>query len=156
MRPTLDEYYLAMLALVASRGTCPRRQVAAILVDSHGQLISTGYNGNAAGRAHCIEVPCAGATSEDRSKCEAIHAEANAILQAAGNQRAPHTLYCSTTPCFNCANLLASIGIKKVIAATLYKYDTKGCRLLERAGCKVLVMRAGTYIDWKEVKHDEY
>src|SRR6185437_7893780 len=57
-RPDLDEYYLAMLPLVASRGTCPRRQVACVLADERGRLVATGYNGNPSGAAHCSLAPC--------------------------------------------------------------------------------------------------
>jgi dCMP deaminase len=132
-RPSLDEYYLAMLPLVASRGTCPRRQVAAILVDDKGRLVSTGYNGPPAGMPHCTEHPCPGAGDGPREDCEAVHAESNAILQAQASRRTPHTLYCSTTPCFNCAKLLVSAGISRVVAESRYRHDDRGASLLARA-----------------------
>ena len=140
-RPSIDEYYLVMLPLIASRATCPRRQVAAILVDERGRLVSIGYNGPPSGMAHCIDEPCAGATdkSGDTSRCIAIHAEMNALSQAKDSRRTPHTLYCSTTPCFDtCAKQLITEGIKRVVSASVYT-DTRGVDLLCQAGVLVEV-----------------
>ena len=69
-RPDLDEYYLAMLPLVASRGTCPRRQVACVLADERGRLVATGYNGNPSGAAHCDLVPCPGSPATGGSRLD--------------------------------------------------------------------------------------
>jgi dCMP deaminase len=137
-RPSIDAYYIAMLPLIASRATCPRRQVAAILVDERGRLVSIGYNGPASGMLHCIDTPCAGAAdkSGDTSRCIAIHAEMNALSQAKDSRRTPHTLYCSTDPCFECAKLLITEGIKRVIAASAYT-DLRGVNLLNQAGVSV-------------------
>jgi dCMP deaminase len=127
-----------MLPLIASRATCPRRQVAAILIDEHGKLVSIGYNGVPAGMTHCIDTPCAGAddTSGDTSRCIAIHAEVNAMLQAQASRRQPHTIYCSTTPCFNCAKMLITEGIQRVVALSIYN-DECGLALLKQAGVRV-------------------
>jgi deoxycytidylate deaminase len=137
-RPSIDSYYLAMLPLVASRATCPRRQVAAILVDVGGKLVSIGYNGPPAGMPHCIDTPCPGALdkSGDTSRCIAIHAEINALSQAQASRRSPHALYCSTTPCFNCAKMLITEGVKRVVAASDYP-DQRGVELLRQAGVVV-------------------
>ncbi len=138
-RPSIDEYYLAMLPLVASRATCPRRSVAAILVDATGRLVAIGYNGVPSGMPHCIDVACPGAgdQSGDSSRCLAIHAEVSALSQARASRRQPHTLYCSTTPCFECAKLLITEGVRRVVAASAYA-DQRGAELLERAGVEVL------------------
>ena len=137
-RPSIIEYYIAMLPLVASRATCPRRQVAAILTDDDSKLVSIGYNGCPSGMSHCIDVPCAGANdlSGDTSRCIAIHAEQNALSQARSSRRQPHTLYCSTTPCFDCSKLLITEGVKRVVAASVY-VNTTGVDLLKQAGVKV-------------------
>jgi dCMP deaminase len=137
-RPDIDSYYLAMLPLIASRATCPRRQVAAILVDERGKLVSIGYNGVPAGLPHCIDTPCAGAgdASGDTSRCIAIHAEVNAMLQAQASRRHPHTLFCSTTPCFNCAKMLIAEGVRRVVALSTYA-DERGLALLSQAGVQV-------------------
>ena len=137
-RPSIDQYYLSMLPLVASRATCPRRQVGAILVDKDGKLVSTGYNGPPAGMPHCIDTPCLGATDQsgDTARCIAIHAEVNALSQARLSRRLPHTLHCSTTPCFECAKMLITEGVKRVVAASTYT-DTSGVDLLHQAGVVV-------------------
>ena len=139
-RPPLDEYYLSLLPLVASRATCPRRKVAAILVDASGKLVSIGYNGVPSGMPHCIDEPCAGALdpSGDTRRCIAIHAEINAVSQARASLRKPHTLYCSTTPCFECAKVLVTEGIKRVVAASRYT-NTAGVDLLRQAGVTMCV-----------------
>lgn len=144
-RPTIDEYYVKMLSLIASRGTCLRRKVAAILVDEEGKLVATGYNGVPRGMSHCIDIPCLGAGDKpgDNSRCLAIHAEANAILQAADSRRKPHTLYCSCTPCFNCAKLLITAGVKEVTATSLYQGDIGGCQLLDQVGINVKIYSVG-------------
>ena len=138
VRPNIDSYYLAMLPLIASRATCPRRQVAAILVDERGKLVSIGYNGVPTGLPHCIDTPCAGAgdASGDTSRCIAIHAEVNAMLQAQASRRRPHTLFCSTTPCFNCAKMLIAEGVRRVVALSAYA-DERGLALLSQAGVQV-------------------
>lgn len=139
-RPSIDEYYLSMLPLIASRATCPRRKVAAILVDAGGKLVSIGYNGVPSGMPHCIDDPCAGARdpSGDTSRCIAIHAEINACHQAKASRRAPHTLYCSVTPCRYCADVLITEGIRRVVAASRYA-DTTGIDRLRQAGVTVCV-----------------
>ena len=131
---SIDSYYLAMLPLIASRATCPRRRVAAILVDSTGRLVSIGYNGVPAGMPHCIDHPCPGATdkSGNTTRCIAIHAEVNALSQARASRRLPYTLYCSTTPCFECAKMLITDGIQRVVATSAYT-NTDGVDLLHQA-----------------------
>ncbi len=151
-RPSINAYYAAMLPIIASRATCPRRQVGAILVDDSGKLVSIGYNGVPSGVQHCTEHPCSGAkdVSGDNSRCIAIHAETNAVLQAADSRRRPWTRYCSVAPCFNCAKLLITAGIRKVVALELYHNDMSGVWLLEQANVKVYVYRNDDLIDWKE------
>lgn len=152
IRPGLDEYYINMLPLVATRGTCLRRKVAAILVDDKGKLVSTGYNGVPSGIPHCVDTPCVGASDRpgDNTRCLAIHAETNAVLQAADSRRAPHTLYCSCTPCFNCAKVLISAGVKRVVAVTLYQGDVNGCVLLSEVGIKVEIWVGGQLLPWEK------
>ncbi len=141
MRPSIDDHYLEMVALVASRATCPRRSVGAVLVDDRGRLVSTGYNGPPSGMAHCTERPCAGAASIGgaREACDAVHAECNALLQAQASRRSPHTLYVSVTPCFFCAKMLVTAGVRRVVALAAYKHDKYGVDLLLRAGVELEV-----------------
>ena len=143
-RPSIYEYYMSMLPLIASRATCPRRSVAAILVDDSGRLVSVGYNGVPSRLPHCIDVPCAGANdkSGDTTRCIAIHAEVNACVFAKYSRRRPHTLYCSTEPCFECAKLLITEGVKRVIATSFYA-DRRGTNLLVEAGISVFIKEVG-------------
>jgi len=84
MRPNHDQYFLEMLELVAARSTCCRRSVGAILVDERNRILATGYNGTPQNFGHCTkESPCPGGSDSagDTSRCLAVHAEVNAILQ---------------------------------------------------------------------------
>jgi dCMP deaminase len=140
MRPNLDEYMLQLLPLLASRGTCPRRRVAAIVTDESGHLLGTGYNGVAAGFPHCVDIPCPGAIDQpgNNSRCEAQHAEANAILQGGANLIRATRLYCSCTPCFNCAKLIVAAAIPCVVVTELYQGDLSGLRYLLTHHVRVL------------------
>lgn len=120
-RPDLDEYFLKMLELVASRSTCPRRSVGAIITDLKGVVLAMGYNGVPRGIPHCLETPCRGAQDSpgDSSRCYAVHAEQNALLQCSDLGRA-YTIYVSCSPCFTCSKLIAQTGIRRVVAKELY------------------------------------
>ena len=139
MRPSHDEYFMRMLSLVASRATCARRQVGAIIVSEDHQIISTGYNGVPKGLPHCIDKPCLGVGDKkgDTSRCEAVHAELNAILQCRRLDQA-HTIYVSCTPCFACAKMIANTSIKRIVAYKHYA-DVNGESILRRAGIVVEV-----------------
>ncbi len=140
MRPNLDEYMLQLLPLLASRGTCVRRRVAAIVTDEAGHLLGCGYNGVAPGDAHCIDSPCLGAQDQsgDNSKCLAQHGEVNAIIQAGDRVRQATRLYCSCTPCFSCAKLIVSVKIPCVVVTELYQGDLSGLRYLLTHDVRVL------------------
>lgn len=145
LRPSLDEVYLRMLDIFARRATCVRRQVAAIFVDAQGRFLSCGYNGVPRGFTHCTERPCLGATDAhgDNRNCLAVHAEQNAVLQCA-NLDAVVVVYCSCTPCFECAKVLANLrNLKRVVVAETYA-DYRGYDVLLRAKIEVV-----------EVEHEE-
>ncbi|MGE5575872.1 MAG: deoxycytidylate deaminase [Syntrophothermus sp.] len=120
-RPSWDAYFMEIAGLVAKRSTCLRRQVGAVMVkDKH--ILSTGYNGAPSGVPHCIDVGCLreelGIPSGERHElCRAIHAEQNAIIQAAlhGVSLARATLYCTHQPCILCTKMLINAGIKRVV-----------------------------------------
>jgi dCMP deaminase len=139
-RPNLDEYYLSMLRIVASRSTCVRRRVGAIIIDAQGHVLSMGYNGVPAGVTHCIDQPCPGASdkSGDNSRCWAVHAEQNAILQCLEISRAS-TIYVTCTPCFSCAKVIANTPIKRIVSLTEYT-DTNGLQLLLEKGIRIDVL----------------
>jgi dCMP deaminase len=111
-----------MALLVATRATCARRAVGCVLVDSLGHVLSTGYNGVAQGEQHCTEFPCEGASypsGQGLEKCEAIHAEQNALLQCKDNQ-AVHTCYTTSSPCVTCVKLLLNTSCKKIAFVHAY------------------------------------
>lgn len=118
MRPTRDEVYLKMAELFATRGTCPRRQVGCLITNVHGDIIAEGYNGVASGRPHCSEAhPCPGAefpSGQGLDKCEAIHAEQNAILKLR-DPRAAHTAYVTAFPCHSCIKLLLGTSCTRIV-----------------------------------------
>ena len=112
-RPGWDEYFMEIAHTVATRATCPRASVGAVLVREH-RILTTGYNGAPRGVAHCTEAGCIVVNDH----CQrATHAEANAIVQGAlhgvGLQGA--TAYCTHQPCVNCSKLLISAGVVKIV-----------------------------------------
>jgi dCMP deaminase len=138
-RPTWDEYFMGIARLVATRSTCLRRQVGAVIV-KHGNVLSTGYNGTPAGITHCSETGCLREklkvpSGERHELCRGLHAEQNAIIQAAkhGVNISEATLYCSNFPCVICAKMLINAGVKQVIYLSGYP-DELGKEMLEEAG----------------------
>lgn len=119
-RPSWDEYFFQIARQVATRSTCLRRQVGAVLVNDK-RILSTGYNGAPRNISHCIDVGCLreqlGVPSGERHElCRALHAEQNAIVQAAlhGVKIEGATLYCTHQPCSLCAKMLINSGIAAV------------------------------------------
>ena len=139
-RPNIDEYMMNILRVVATRATCARRRVGAVITDEKGHILATGYNGVPSGFPHCTDTPCAGAGDQpgDNTKCCAVHAETNAILQAGDRIAKATRMYCSATPCFSCAKLLIGTPIKVVIAEQLYA-DRAGLSLLNRGHITVFI-----------------
>ncbi|MBN2373698.1 cytidine/deoxycytidylate deaminase family protein [bacterium] len=120
-RPSWEDYFMGIANLVATRSTCLRRQVGAILVkDRH--ILATGYNGVPTGLPHCDDVGCLrekiGVPSGERHElCRGLHAEQNAIIQAAvyGIQIKGSTLYSTHMPCVVCAKMIINSKIKNII-----------------------------------------
>ena len=107
--------------LVARRSTCLRRQVGAVLVKDKN-ILATGYNGSPSGVAHCLDVGCLREklcipSGERHELCRGLHAEQNAIIQAAkhGTNIDTATLYCTTMPCIICSKMIINAGIKRVV-----------------------------------------
>lgn len=145
-RPTRDRYYAQMLKLVASRSTCGRRAVGAIITSIEGYVLSTGYNGVPRGFPHCGEGKfslemtvwtCPGFSDEpgNTAQCWSVHAEQNALVQCGDVQRA-HTIYVSCTPCFECAKLIANTPIRRVVVLEPYA-DARGAQVLRVAGIEL-------------------
>jgi dCMP deaminase len=125
-RPSWHEYFLQLARQAASRSTCLRRQVGAVLVRDK-RILATGYNGAPRGIAHCLDVGCLreelGVPSGERHElCRAIHAEQNAIIQAAihGVAIEGSTLYCTHQPCILCAKMIINSGVKDIYFAEGY------------------------------------
>ncbi len=123
-RISADEYFLEMAQLVAGRATCSRRKVGCVLVNERKHVIATGYNGNAAGQPHCIDHACPGAglpSGTGLELCEAIHAEANALLQCR-NVYEIDTAYVTASPCMHCVKLLLNTSCKRIIFIEEYSH----------------------------------
>ena len=122
-----DDYFLEIAQVVAKRSTCLRRQVGAVLVkDKH--ILATGYNGAPKGLKHCSDTGCMRQdipSGERHELCRAIHAEQNAIVQAArhGVKIDSCTLYCTLAPCSLCAKMLINAGVKRIVYADGYPDD---------------------------------
>lgn len=119
-RPSWDEYFMNIAEIAKTRSNCIRRQVGAVLVNEKHQIISTGYNGVPRGIVHCTKDTCTKLYEESGEKneiCPAVHAELNAILQAAtaGISSEGTTLYSTTRPCGNCTMAIINAGIKRVV-----------------------------------------
>ena len=143
-RPPTDFYFLRMAMLVAERGTCARRKVGSILINKKNHVIATGYNGNPSGFKHCIDKPCPGANSKsgtDLDKCEAIHAEQNALLQCK-NVYDIDRIYTTLEPCIHCVKLLLNTSTQQIIYGEKYVHDLAR-NLWESSG------RGYTYINKK-------
>lgn len=125
MRPNWDHYFMNLARVVASRGTCARRQVGCVLVDHGQRLLSTGYNGPARGQPHCIDVPCEGTyhpSGQGLDECEAVHAEANALINC-GNPRTIGVCYVTVSPCVPCVKLLMNTNCERIVFAEPYAHD---------------------------------
>lgn len=125
-RPSWDEYFMKIAHLVAERSTCLRHNIGAVLVKDK-QILTTGYNGAAAGIKDCLELGCLRDKLKIKSGtrheiCRAIHAEQNAIIQAAlhGVSTENAMIYCTHSPCILCAKILVNAKIKKYITCRNY------------------------------------
>ena len=141
-RPNVDEYFLKIASVVAERSTCRRHHVGAVAVrDKH--ILSTGYNGAAAGSKDCLELGCLrdelGIPSGERHEiCRGIHAEQNVIIQASlhGVSLDGSTIYCTHTPCVLCAKMLVNARIKRFVTFGSYN-DSTFVDLFNEAGIEI-------------------
>jgi dCMP deaminase len=130
-RLTWDQYFLTITRQVAERSTCARAKVGAVIVRDKN-ILATGYNGAPAGLPHCIDVGCliyrsVNPYGEEEENCfRTIHAEINAIAQAAKNGasiRDAH-IYITHSPCIHCFKVLINTGIKRIVYECEYKLHT--------------------------------
>lgn len=143
-RPSWDEYFMEITNLVSTRATCLRRKVGAILVKDR-RILATGYNGPPKGVPHCdeiggclrekLDIP----SGERMELSRAIHAEQNAIIQAAkmGTTIDGATLYVTNHPCFICAKMLINAGVKRIVYKDGYP-DEYAKEILEEANVEVV------------------
>ncbi len=142
MRPTIDEYFMEIASIVAKRSTCLRNHVGAVVVKDK-RILSTGYNGAPRNLEHCLDIGCIRqqnniASGTRHELCRAVHAEQNAIIQAAlhGVSIENATVYCTHQPCILCAKMLINARIEKVFFEVVYP-DTEALDFFEKAGVKV-------------------
>lgn len=130
IRPEIDEYFLKFARVASQRSTCLRHNVGAVIVkDKH--ILTTGYNGAPAGVPDCLELGCLRDQQRVRSGtrheiCRAVHAEQNAIIQAAlhGSNTRDATMYITHSPCILCAKIIVNAGIKRVVCSKYYPDDS--------------------------------
>jgi len=121
-RPNIDHYFLDVARVVATRATCDRAHIGAVLVKDK-YIISSGYNGAPHGLSHCDEV---GHLMENGHCVRTTHAEQNAIIQAAvhGSSTKGTTLYSTHSPCKICAKIILNAHIERVVVSEFYRDDT--------------------------------
>jgi len=147
-RLSWDSYFIAMCKTVGKRATCDRGRNACVIVkDKH--ILSTGYVGAPPGMPHCDEAGhllryALDAQGRRVKHCiRTVHAEQNAIAQAAryGIALEDATLYTLMTPCLDCAKLLLSVGIKRVVSERRYHADEEALEILKKAGVEIVVLK---------------
>jgi dCMP deaminase len=142
-RPDWDAYFMGIVELVAKRSTCLRRSVGAALVRDK-RILATGYNGAPSGLKHCLDVGCLRErmqipSGERHELCRGLHAEQNAIIQAAlhGVSVKGATLYCTNQPCIICAKMIINAGITMAVVKDGYA-DKLAEEMLAEAGVTVV------------------
>jgi len=145
-RPSFDEYFMKIALLVATRSTCTRRHVGAVIVrDNH--ILSTGYNGPPKGAKHCDETGCIREQlniprGERHELCRGLHAEQNAIIQAAvfGVSIKGGTIYTTNFPCSVCAKMIVNAELKELVYLEDYP-DELSREILQESNIKVRQIR---------------
>jgi dCMP deaminase len=138
-RASWDEYFMNIAQVVASRATCPRKSVGAVIVRDK-VILSTGYNGSLRGMPHCQDVGC----MIENGHCVAtVHAEQNAILHAArhGVNIDGATCYVTASPCWNCFKSIANSGLVRVVYGEFYR-DERIFEVAKRIGIDLLHLNA--------------
>lgn len=133
-RKDWHEYFMDIAKMVSTRSTCDRKHIGAVIVKER-TILSTGYNGSIRGRPHCSEIGC----DMENGHCVAtIHAEANAIIQAAKNGVAINEaeIYTTASPCWNCFKLIANSGIRKIYYGEFYR-DERIIKVADEIGVEL-------------------
>lgn len=147
-RPQWDEYFMGIAGLVATRSTCLRRRVGALIIKDK-RILATGYNGTPVGITHCAETGCRREklnvpSGERHELCRGLHAEQNAIIQSAlhGVSIKDSLIYCTHEPCSVCAKMIINAGIKEVRVENSYP-DRLAREMFDEAGVKVRIIKKG-------------
>lgn len=142
-RPDWDSYFLDIIEVVSRRSTCRRRSVGAGLVRDR-RILATGYNGAPSKLKHCLDIGCVREqlnvpSGERHELCRGLHAEQNAIIQAAmhGVSAKGATLYCTNHPCVICAKMIINAGIVRIVIRDDYS-DQLAAEMLKEAGISVI------------------
>lgn len=148
-RPSWPSYFMDIATLVARRSTCQRRSVGAVIVKNK-RILSTGYNGAPSGIDHCAQTGCLRErmdvpSGERHELCRGIHAEQNAIIQAAfhGVSIQGSDLYCTNLPCSICAKMIINAGVRRILYRSGYA-DTMSSQMLREAGVEVVHLSDGS------------
>lgn len=138
-RSDWDPYFMEIAKVVATRATCDRKHVGAVLVRDR-TILSTGYNGSIRGMPHCDE---AGHLMENGHCVATVHAEANALVQAAKNGVAIEgaTIYITASPCWPCFKLIANAGIVRIVFGEFYR-DERIFRFATQLGIELSPLHA--------------
>jgi dCMP deaminase len=146
-RPSIDDYFMRMAHLAATRSTCERRAVGAVVVKEK-RILTTGYNGAPKGMRHCDEVGCLRErlkvpSGQRHELCRGVHAEQNAIVQAAyfGASIKDATMYITNSPCSVCAKMIVNSGISDVIYQDGYP-DELALEVLKEGGVSTRKMKS--------------
>jgi len=134
-RVSWERYFMNLAIQAATRSTCPRKHVGAVIVRDK-TVLSTGYNGSIRGAPHCTEVGC---LMENDHCVRTVHAEANALVQAARNgiRLEDAEIYVTASPCFNCFKLIVNAGIRTIQYGEFYR-DDKVLEFAEEIGLKLV------------------
>ena len=142
-RPSWDEYFMSLARLAATRSTCLRRHVGAVIVKDR-MVLSTGYNDTPRGLRNCGDGGCARCASDAAAgtgldTCLCLHAEQNAIIQAAyhGVAIAGGAIYCTHQPCLTCAKMVVNAGLVRIVYAAPYP-DPVAEQLLQDASVELV------------------
>lgn len=145
-RPSWDDYFMAIVKIIASRGTCDRLYAGSVLVKDN-RIIATGYNGSPPGLPHCNDV---GHLLEEGHCVRTIHGEHNSLLQAArlgSTSTEGSTMYTKYSPCIHCAKYVITCGVKRVVIGKVYR-NPSALDMLKEAGIQVDLYQENP--EWQE------
>jgi dCMP deaminase len=134
-RVSWDRYFMNLAVQAATRSTCPRKSVGAVIVRDK-TILSTGYNGSIRGAPHCTEVGC---LMENDHCIRTVHAEANALVQAArqGTRLEDAQIYVTASPCFDCFKLIVNSGIRSIYFGEFYR-DERVIEFADELGIEMI------------------